>query len=120
VRGRRGLAWLSGAAGAVGLYGLARRLRRASASPVAPAGDEVDARAAELRRKLDESRAVVGEREEFESGETTVDRAEPAAEVRERRERVYDEARAAVAEMRGDPANEAPPRAATENEAPPL
>jgi hypothetical protein len=118
VRGRRGLAWLSGVAGAVGLYRLTRRVRRGRAPAVAPA--EVDARAAELRRKLDESRAVVGEREEFESGETTVDRAEPAAEVRERRERVHEEARATVAEMRGDAAEDAPTRRETETDAPPL
>ena len=43
----------------------------------------------------------MGEREEFESAETTVDRAEPAGEsVEERRRRVHEEGRAAVDEMR--------------------
>jgi hypothetical protein len=89
VRGR--LAWLS----AVGVAGLAayRRLRRRPA----PA---VDARAEELRRKLDESRSLVDEREEFESAETTVDAAEPA-QVDERRRAVYERGRSAAEEMRG-------------------
>jgi hypothetical protein len=62
-----------------------------------------DDHAAELRRKLDESRVLAAEREEFESGETTVDRVEPAAEsVDERRRRVHEQGRAAVDEMRSD------------------
>jgi len=39
-----------------------------------------DSRAHELRRKLDDSKQLVEEREEFESGETAVDEVEPAAE----------------------------------------
>jgi hypothetical protein len=60
-----------------------------------------DPRAEELRRKLDEARSVVGEREEFEGGETTIDRAEPAPEDPESRRRaVHDAGRAAVERMR--------------------
>ena len=59
-----------------------------------------DPRADELRRRLEESRSIVEERDEFESAETPVDRA-----VEERRREVHDEARAAIDEMRGRPSN---------------
>ena len=86
-------AWL----GAVGVAGAAvvRALRRKPA-PV-PAADP---RAEELRQKLDESRVVVDEREEFESAETPVDEAE----VDDRRRAVHDRGRAAAEQMRGDSA----------------
>jgi hypothetical protein len=65
----------------------------------APAG--ADPRAEELRRKLDESRSIVEEREEFEGAELTVDLAEPAPEDPESRRRaVHDSARATVEQMR--------------------
>ena len=60
----------------------------------------LDPRAEELRRKLEESRLLVGERDEFESGETTVDEAQAAETPDERRRRVHDEARAQVERMR--------------------
>jgi len=97
-------AWLVGAAGATGAAAVlvARRLRRgrrevpAADSAADPAADP----AAALRQKLDESRALTEEREEFEAGETTVDRAEPAGEtVEERRRRVHREAKTAVDDM---------------------
>jgi hypothetical protein len=60
-----------------------------------------DPRAEELRRKLDESRSIVEERDEFEGGELTVDLAEPAPEDPESRRRgVHDSARATVEQMR--------------------
>lgn len=60
-----------------------------------------DPRAEELRRKLDESRSLVDERDEFEGGEVPVDRAEPAPEDPESRRRaVHEAARATVDEMR--------------------
>jgi hypothetical protein len=118
VSGRRGLAWLSGAAGAVGLYRLARR-RRPREGPAEPW--PADARAAELRRRLEESRAVVGEREEFEAGETPVDRAEASAGLlRERRQRVHEEGRAATEQMLGRTADERTTERATENDPPAL
>jgi hypothetical protein len=92
MRARTG--WLAGAVGLAGAVAY-RRLRRGRA----PAEDS---RAAELRRKLDESRALVEEREEFEAAETTVDEAEP--EVGERRRAVHERGRAAAREMRGRPA----------------
>jgi hypothetical protein len=84
-------AWL----GAIGVAGAAvvRAFRR---KPVpSPAADP---RAEELRQKLEESRAVVDEREEFESAETPVDQAE----VDDRRRAVHERGRAAADHMRGD------------------
>ena len=63
--------------------------------------EPVDHRADELRRRLDESRAVVDDREEFEGAETTVDVAEAVPEPEERRRAVHAEGRAAVDKMRG-------------------
>jgi len=68
----------------------------------APAPVE-DSRADELRRKLDESRVVVDEREEFESGETPVDQADPDAPVEDRRQAVHERGKAAAEEMRRKP-----------------
>jgi hypothetical protein len=51
-----------------------------------------------LRAKLDESRALVGERDAFEEGETPVDEADPEA----RRRSVHDQARARIDDLRGD------------------
>jgi hypothetical protein len=53
--------------------------------------------ALELRRKLDESRAVVEERDEFESAEVPVDQAEPG--IDERRRDVHRRAQASIDEM---------------------
>jgi hypothetical protein len=90
---RARIAWLAGAAGAgVAVY---RKLRRVPA----PAEDP---RAEELRRKLDESRTIVEEREEFEAAETPVDEVTgPEAEVEDRRKSVHERGRAAADEMRG-------------------
>jgi hypothetical protein len=89
---RARIAWLAGAAGAgVAVY---RKLRR---SPV-PAEDP---RAEELRRKLDESRTIVEEREEFEAAETPVDEVTGPGEVEDRRKAVHERGRAAADEMRG-------------------
>ena len=90
MRGRA--AWIAGALGAAGVAyrGLRRRSRPAS-----------DPRADELRRKLDESRTLVDERGEFESGETAVDEAEPAT-LEEKRAAVHERGQAAAREMRGD------------------
>jgi hypothetical protein len=67
-----------------------------------------DPRAGELRQRLDESRAVVTEREEFEAAETTVDEVETVADVDERRpedvderrREIHERARAAADDMR--------------------
>ncbi len=84
-------AWLAGAAGAaIAVY---RKLRRPVAPPAA------DPRADELRRKLDESRPLVDEREEFEGAEIPIDRAEPS-DVAGRRDAVHERGRAAAEQMR--------------------
>jgi len=95
VRSR--MAWLGGALGVAGAAAY-RALRRRPV-PVPPA----DPRAEELRQRLDESRALVGEREEFESAETPVDQAEPA-DVTDRRRAVHERGRAAAEQMRREPA----------------
>jgi hypothetical protein len=88
-------AWLAGAAGAgIALY---RRLRRPALAP-APLEDP---RAAELRERLDESRALVHEREEFEEAETPVDQTEP--ELADRRRAVHERGRSAAEQMRRKP-----------------
>jgi hypothetical protein len=91
ARVRKALAWLLGG---FALLGFLSRRRE----PAAAVGDP---RADELRRKLDESRAIVEERDEFEGAELTVDRAEPAPEDPESRRRaVHESARATVDQMR--------------------
>jgi hypothetical protein len=106
---RTRLAWLGAATAtaAAAAAVLARRFRQRGAEP-APS-DPAD----ELRRKLDESRALADERDEFEAGETTVDQAEPAS-VEARRRQVHAEAESALNEMRSDSDLEPPPSAPTE------
>jgi hypothetical protein len=90
VRGRT--AWIAGALGAAGVaYRALRRRPRPAADP----------RADELRRKLDESKSLVDEREQFESGETAVDEADPAT-LEEKRDAVHERGQAAAREMRGE------------------
>ena len=89
---RRPWAWLLGA---FAVFGFLRRRRESAVVGRDP-------RAEDLRRKLDESRALVEERDEFEGAELTVDRAEPAPEDPEsRRLAVHEAGRAAVERMRG-------------------
>jgi hypothetical protein len=82
-------------------FGVVRLLTRRP-SPAAAVEAPADSRAAELRRKLDESRGLVGERDEFESGETTVDAADAgASDPDERRRAVHEQGRETVERMRG-------------------
>ena len=78
------------------------RLRRRTA-PVAAEAEPADARAEELRRKLAESRSLVGEQDEFSAAETTIDEVERVVpeDVDERRRAVHERGRAAVDEMHG-------------------
>ena len=63
---------------------------------------EQDPRADALRQRLDESRVVAEDRDEFESAETTVDAAEVLpADPAERRQAVHAEGRSVVDRMRG-------------------
>lgn len=91
----RRLAFLTGGM-ALGAAALWRTVRRKS-RPEPPS----DPRADELRARLDESRAVVEDRDEFEAAETTVDAAEAVPAPEERRRSVHAEGRAAVDKMRG-------------------
>jgi hypothetical protein len=99
VRGR--LVWFLGGAVVAGAA-LWRALAPARRTPELE--PRADPRAAELRRKLAEARAIVSEREEFEGGETSVDEAEPAPpDVDDRRRRVHEEGRSAARRMRRPP-----------------
>jgi hypothetical protein len=93
---RARLAWVTGVLGVAGAV-VYRKLRPGVALP------EEDPRAAELRRRLDESRTLVEERDEFEAAETPVDAADEAAPDA-RRQAVHERGRAAAEEMRGRPA----------------
>ena len=65
--------------------------------------EPADPRADELRRRLEEARPVVEEREEFEAAETTVDSVEAVPEDPDARRRaVHAEGRSAVDRMKGD------------------
>jgi len=99
MRGR--LVWIVGGI-VLAAAALARALRPRPTPTLEPGPDP---RAAELRRKLAESRAIVSERDEFEAGETTVDVADPGPEVADRRRRVHEEGRAAARRMRRPPAS---------------
>jgi hypothetical protein len=79
----RPLAWL-------GRFAALRRRRPGFSGP--------DPRAEELRRKLQESRAIVEEREEFEAAETPVDKADHGPQDPEARRRAVHEAGRAAAE----------------------
>jgi hypothetical protein len=69
--------------------------------------------AAELRAKLEESRSVADERDEFEAGETPLDRADPdagaqvapppvdEADPEARRRAVHEQTRARIDELSG-------------------
>jgi hypothetical protein len=91
----RRLAFLTGGV-ALGVAAVWRTVRRKPR----PAS-ESDPRADELRARLDESRAVVDDREEFEGAETTVDAVDAVPDTEERRRAVHAEGRAAVDKMRG-------------------
>jgi hypothetical protein len=93
---RNRAAWIAGALGAAGVaYRALRGKPKAAADP----------RADELRRKLDESKPLVDEREEFEAGETTVDDAE-APTLDEKRAAVHERGQSAVRDMRDSPKSE--------------
>jgi hypothetical protein len=83
-------AWLGGAVSGFAVW---RWLRRKPRSAPAPAHDPADT----LRAKLEESRALVGERDAFEERETPVDEADPNT----RRRSVHEQARARLDELKG-------------------
>jgi len=85
---------------AVALAALWRAIRRRPPGWTDPE-PSVDPRADVLRARLDESRAVVDDREEFEAAETPVDAAEALPDPDERRREIHAEARSAAERMRG-------------------
>jgi hypothetical protein len=87
---------LGGAAVAAAAAYRALRPKRAPLPPHEP-----DPHADELRAKLEESRAVVSEREEFEAAEVPVDQAaEIATDVGDRRRAVHERGREVAEQMR--------------------
>jgi hypothetical protein len=78
---------------------VAARLRRRARS-LPPPEPTVDPRAEDLRRKLAESRELVGEQAEFEAAETPIDTVEPVEDVDAERRDLHAQARATIDEMR--------------------
>jgi hypothetical protein len=100
----RRLAFLTGGI-AVAVAALWRTIRRRPPGWVEV--EPVDPRADELRRRLEESRDVVSEREEFEAAETTVDEVEAVPDDPEARRRaVHAEGRSTVDRMKGSDAGD--------------
>jgi hypothetical protein len=96
---RRLIAWIGGIVGGIAAYRFFRRRAQAAAEPASePASasepTEADERAEELRAKLAENR-VEDEPSPVETGEST-------EAVDERRQRVHEEGRAALDEMKPD------------------
>ncbi len=87
---RRLTAWVGGAVGGITAYRWLRRRPRVAAEAAA----EPDERADELRAKLAETRAG--------DEPAPAEPDEPPEAVEERRQRVHDEGRAAVDEMKSD------------------
>jgi hypothetical protein len=83
----RRFAWLGAAVGALAVWRWRRRKPQVEEDP-----------AESLRAKLEQSRAVVDERERFEERETPIDEADPDA----RRRSVHEDARARMDELRGE------------------
>jgi len=97
---RHRTAWIAGAVGAIGVAYRALRRRPSDLDHKAP-----DPRADELRRKLDDSKQLVEEREQFESGETPVDEVESPS-LEGKRAAVHERGHAAARDMRGPSAKE--------------
>ena len=79
----------------MGAFAVWRWFRRGGKPVPEVEADPADA----LRAKLEESKAVVEERAEFEAGETTVD---AAPDPESRRREVHEQARARIDELRGE------------------
>jgi hypothetical protein len=97
---RRLIKWIGGTAGGIAAYRFVRRQQASLQPSPEVAAEEPDTRAEELRTKLAETRAA----EPVEAEEQT---AEPEPEhepesPEERRQRVHEEGRAALDEMRSE------------------
>lgn len=91
---RRLIAWVAGAAGGLVTY-RALKGKRPQPEP------QADARAEELKARLQQAREAPDDRDAFESGEVTVDKAEPL-DPAARRAQVHEQGRSALDEMRGE------------------
>lgn len=90
---RRLTAWIGGVAGGVVAYRFWRRRPDAAAEPSSqPLAEDADERADELRAKLAENRAS--------DEPSPVEPGEAPEEVEERRQRVHDQGRAALDQMK--------------------
>jgi hypothetical protein len=104
---RRIVGWIGGALGGITAYRLLRRRPQVAPERSAePVPTEPDSRAEELRSRIAESRAAQPEAEpvvEEPPAETVAegDAVEPES-PEERRQRVHDEGRATLDEMRSD------------------
>ena len=95
---KRLIAWVAGAAGGLAAYRAVKVKRHPlQAEPEAGA----DARAEELKARLQQAREAADDRDAFESGEVPVDEAEPL-DPQARRAQVHEQGRAALDEMRGE------------------
>ena len=92
--------WLVGGLAVAAAYTW-RRVRSPYARPelALPPPSGPDPRAEELKRRLEESRSLVEEREAFEEGETPVDAADPD----DPRRSVHDRGRSALEDMQRRP-----------------
>ncbi len=96
-------------AGGFGAAALLRLLRRRRALDGAHGAATADDPAGELRRRLDEAREAIDDRDEFDAAEgVPLDQVEPAASVEERRRAVHEQGEAALENMRrGEPPQDA-------------
>ncbi len=109
---RRLVAWIGGTVGGITAYRLLRRRRAADVAPELEVVPEPDARADELRAKLDESRTAEPEwmalpPRQPVAGEPTADDPETAESAEpespeERRRRVHEEGRTALDDMQSE------------------
>jgi hypothetical protein len=95
---KRLLAWVAGAAGGLAAY---RAVKVKGSRPRTEADAVADARAQELKARLQQARDAPDDRDAFESGEVPVDEAVPL-DPHARRAQVHEQGRAALDEMRGD------------------
>lgn len=94
---RRLVKWIGGTAGGIAAYRFVRRQEAALQPSPEVAPEEPDTRAEELRTKLAETRAA----EPVEDDEEPEPPAEPQP-PEDRRQRVHEEGRAAIDEMRSE------------------
>jgi hypothetical protein len=96
---KRLVAWVGGVAGGIAAYRLLRRRPEPAPEPPAPRETEPDDRAEELREKLAESREAAPVDEA--PAEPGAEAAEPES-PEERRQRVHEEGRATLDDMKSE------------------